>query len=99
MIKLVENINELPSNKITEINEISRVDMFAKIIFEYNDKVDHFKYITSEKELEINKSLLFELKRWIRDNEKFIFSDVKQSIKLGNFSDIPTKIELSNIIK
>jgi hypothetical protein len=99
MIKSVESINELAQNEITEINEISRVDTFAKIIFEYNEKVDHLKFITSEKDLEVNKKLLFELKRWIIDNQRVIFPEIKEYNKLGNLSEIPTKIELSDIIK
>jgi hypothetical protein len=98
MIKFVENINKLPSNELTTSTEMSRVDMFAKIISEYNDKVKHFKVITSEKESEINKNLLFELRRWIRDNVLEIFPSTNETVKLGNPHDIPTNINLSEIL-
>jgi hypothetical protein len=98
MINFVEKINKLPISELTKTTEMSRVDMFAKIIFQYNEQIDHLKTLIDPKDLEINKNLLFELRRWIRDNHSEILPSLKDSIKLGSHNDIPTPIKIIEII-
>jgi hypothetical protein len=100
VLEKINSVEDGIKSPSTKLSGISIVTSYADIISEYNKHVEDLDFISlSADQFESGTELLYQLRRWIRDNQLNVLPDSKNLINLGNPKDIPSKIKLEDIIQ